>query len=86
MQTCLCFYDPKAKSFLCQQEKIKGHIARRFSGHPTNGYPFRALFVVDEYNKYYDELSKKEHIKVNHRIRALKKLLPLIEVSLRISS
>ncbi len=79
LQTCLCFYDPKTKSFLCWEEKIKGHIAKRPSGNPTNGYPFRALFIVDEYNKYYDELSEEEHIRVNHRIRALKRLIPSIE-------
>lgn len=60
--------------FLFEQEKIKGYIAEKVSKKPTNGYPFRALFIVDKLNKYYDELTEKEHKKINHRLKALKKL------------
>jgi XTP/dITP diphosphohydrolase len=54
----------------CQQEKIKGYIAEKPSGKATNGYPFRALFIVEKYNKYYDELTKEEHQKINHRFKS----------------
>jgi inosine/xanthosine triphosphate pyrophosphatase family protein len=30
--------------------------------------------IVDKYNKFYDELTKEEHVKVNHRLKALKRL------------
>jgi len=65
---------PKGDQIIFEQEKIKGHIAEKPTGRPTNGYPFRALFIVDEFNKYYDELTEAEHDKINHRYRALKKL------------
>jgi len=60
---------------ICEQEKIKGHIAKKSSGRPTKGYPFRALFVVEKYNKYYDELTDRQHHEINHRLIALKRLL-----------
>ena len=43
------------------------------------GYPFRAVFIVDKYNKYYDELTEKEHQLINHRLKALKRLTKRIE-------
>ncbi|KKQ24282.1 MAG: Non-canonical purine NTP pyrophosphatase [Candidatus Roizmanbacteria bacterium GW2011_GWC2_37_13] len=77
LETCVCFYmpgHPKRDQVIFEQEKVKGHIAEKPSWRPTNGYPFRALFIVDEFGKYYDELTDEEHDKINHRYRALKKL------------
>jgi XTP/dITP diphosphohydrolase len=77
LETCVTFFmpgHPKGDQIIFEQEKIKGHIAEKPTGRPTNGYPFRALFIVDEFNKYYDELTEAEHDKINHRYRALKKL------------
>lgn len=74
LQTCVCFYHPETKKIFFEEEKIKGHIAEKASNKPTNGYPFRALFIVDQFNKYYDELTEEEHQQVNHRLKALKRL------------
>lgn len=74
LETCLCFYNPQINKLIYETEKIKGHIAEKTSGRPTNGYPFRALFIVDKFNKYYDELTKEEHHQINHRLKALKRL------------
>lgn len=92
LETCVCFYLPKehpqggrtdslrVKDILIfEQEKIKGHIAEKPTGRPTNGYPFRALFIVDEFNKYYDELTPEEHDRINHRFKALKRLTKRIK-------
>ncbi len=83
LSVCLCYFDPKTKMTLCKQEKINGHIAEVPSGRPTNGYPFRALFVVDELGKYYDELTEEEHNKINHRLKALKRLINNIKYMLK---
>ncbi len=83
LETCLCFYDPKTKKQLCEQEKIKGLIAEKPSGRPTLGYPYRALFIVKEFNKYYDELTDEEHKIINHRLKALKRLVIKIETVLK---
>lgn len=75
LETCLCFYFPQKNVFLFQQEKIKGYIAEKPSKKRIQGYPFRALFIVKRFNKYYDDLTEKEHQKVNHRLKAIKKIL-----------
>ncbi|HEX7543070.1 MAG TPA: non-canonical purine NTP pyrophosphatase, partial [Patescibacteria group bacterium] len=72
-------YHSKTKSVFFEEEKIKGHIAEKPSGKPTKGYPFRAIFIVDKFNKYYDELTDKEHRQVNHRLIALKRLTKRIK-------
>lgn len=66
--------------FICQQEKIKGYIAEKPSEKATYGYPFRALFVVEKFSKYYDELTENEHQEINHRLKAIKKLIPKIKL------
>ncbi|MFA5769921.1 MAG: non-canonical purine NTP pyrophosphatase [Patescibacteria group bacterium] len=75
LETCLCFYNPQTKKTIFEKEKIKGHIAEKASNRPTNGYPYRALFIVKKYNKYYDQLTEDEHHEVNHRLIALKRLI-----------
>ena len=88
LQTCLCFYLPSQfklsekenkQRFFFETEKIKGYIAQKPSNKPTNGYPFRALFVVEKFNKYYDEITDKEHQQINHRLIAIKKLIKKIK-------
>lgn len=71
LQTSLCFYNPQTKEMIIKKKRIKGYIALQPSGRPTQGYPYRALFVVKKYNKYYDELTDEEHRVINHRLKAL---------------
>ena len=74
LQTCIYFYDPKTTILFYETEKIYGYIAEKPSGRPTEGYPFRALFIVNKFNKFYDELTQKEHQQINHRLKALRRL------------
>jgi XTP/dITP diphosphohydrolase len=80
LQVCLCFFDPKTKKISFEEEKIEGFIEKKPSGKKTFGYPFRALFIVKKFNKYYDELNKEEHQQINHRLAALKKLIKKINI------
>lgn len=79
LETCITFYDPKTETILFEQEKIKGHISETAVNVPTNGYPFRALFIVDRFNKFYDDLTLSEHDVINHRFIALKALTKRIK-------
>ena len=82
LETCLTFYvpsHPEGDQAIFEQEKVKGRIAEKPSGKPVPGYPYRAIFIVDEFNKYYDELTPQEHNKINHRLKALKRLVKKIE-------
>lgn len=80
--TCVCLYEPESTQFSCEQEGIKGRINTEPLTWDTNGYPYRALFIVDEYNKFYDELTKEEHHEINHRLKALKRLSDAIRLHL----
>lgn len=74
LQTCITFYDPKNQTAFSETEKIDGFIADKASNKRIEGYPFRALFIVKKFNKYYDELTGKEHEEINHRLKAAKRL------------
>ena len=82
LQVCLCFFDPKTKKIFFEEESIEGYIAEKPSGKATFGYPFRALLIVEKFNKYYDELTEEEHWQINHRLKALKRLVHKIITSL----
>lgn len=79
LQTCICFFHPAGGIIICEEEKIKGHIAQKPSSKFAPGFPYRALLVVDEFNKYYDELTGDEHDQINHRLKALRRLVKRIE-------
>jgi XTP/dITP diphosphohydrolase len=76
LETCVCYYD--GENLIWEQEKIKGYIAEKPSKNRIRGYPFRSLFIVEKFSKYYDELTEKEHLMINHRIKALKRLIDKI--------
>jgi len=80
LRVCLCFFNPKTQEIFFEEESIKGFITEKPSNKPTFGYPFRSLFIVKKFNKYYDELTKKEHQQTNHRLIALKKLIKKIKI------
>lgn len=78
LELVLCFYDPAAKSTEFETERISGTIVDTPSKKSQKGFPYRAILIVDRFNKYYDELSRDEHEKINHRLIALKRLTPKI--------
>jgi len=80
LQVCLCFFDPLSQKIFFEEEKIEGFIAEKQIEKVTFGYPFRSLFIVKKFNKYYDELTEKEHQQINHRLIALKKLIKKINI------
>ena len=79
LETVLCFYNPQTNTIIFEREKISGHISEVPSSKRITGYPFRAVFIVDKFKKYYDELTEEEHQQVNHRLKALKRLTKKID-------
>ena len=90
LETCICFYwpvastpqdsrNPEGSAIICEQKKIKGCIAEKPSPRRIDGFPYRALFIVSKFNKYYDDLTEKEHTEINHRLKALKRLVKRIK-------
>ena len=74
LQLVLCFLDPISGNLLFESEKIDGRVADKSCERRINGFPYRALLKVFPFKKYYDDLSLEEHVQVNHRLKALKKL------------
>lgn len=79
LKITLSFFHPKKQIIKTQTETIKGYIGLKPSNNIKPGYPFRSLFIVNKFNKYYDELTEEEHLKINHRLIALKKLFHKIK-------
>lgn len=75
---CLHYFNPFRNTHLEVIKSIEGHIAHHSGGLVRPGFPYRALFIVDMFNKFYDELAHEEHDQVNHRLLAVKELAPLI--------
>ncbi len=75
LQTCICFFNPENKKTIYEEENIKGYITEKPTKNFIKGFPYRALFIVNKFNKYYDELTNKENAQINHRLIALKKLI-----------
>jgi len=72
LTTCVVFYN--GEHLLRETGAIKGYITQEPSKQKTAGYPFRDIFVVSGLEKYYNELTKKEHQQVNHRQEAVENL------------
>jgi len=79
LKTCVLFYDPINNFEIIKEEMIEGIIAREPSKRRIEGYPFRSIFIVKEFGKYYDDLTTEEQERINHRIRALKSIVEEIK-------
>lgn len=77
LRTCLCFYDPRTEDGFCEEGIIDGYISEQAldRSHLTPGYPYRGIFTVKKFNKYYDDLTEEEHEQTNHRRDALRKVI-----------
>jgi XTP/dITP diphosphohydrolase len=71
MALCLCYYNPIMGTIETVETALTGHVAFKPNDKYIKGFPFRALHIVDPFNKYYDELTEAEHEQVNHRRKAV---------------
>ena len=62
------------KKTVTSEAMISGVIAEKPSKNRIRGYPYRSLFLVTQFKKYYDDLTDEEHEIVNHRKKALEKI------------
>ncbi len=71
---CLAWPDGKYQLF---EGVCPGHIAQDY--HGTNGFGYDPIFVVDELDKCFAELSADEKNAVSHRGRAFKKVSSFLQ-------
>ncbi len=79
LQTWLCFKDPQSNSVFFSHGTICGRIAEKPSSRRVQGYPYRSLFIVGSLDRYYDELTEEEHLRINHRRAASYRLVKKIQ-------
>lgn len=75
----LWYTNPQRKTHHVSSADLDGTIAHHVGPHAKRGFPYRALFIVKHFNKFYDELSSEEHAQVNHRLKAARELIPFIQ-------
>ncbi len=73
-ETCMYFFDPSTKKSTHASGIVNGTISETPDSTITPGYPYRSVFLVDSFHKYYTELSHEEHAQINHRLKALKQI------------
>lgn len=78
----LCYYNPKSKKEFMESAKVQGRIAQKANSTPAEGYPFRKIFILDGLNKYFSDITHEEHLQINHRFKALKRLMKKITTEL----
>ena len=61
---------------------IEGAILDQATDTIDPGYPFRSLLFLPRFQKLYRDLTPQEHELINHRIAALRTLLPAIKKQL----
>ena len=78
-RTVVSFAMPTGKVW-STKGKVSGIISKKPLLKILKGYPYRSFFFLPKVNKFYheSELSKKEQKLYNHRYKAVRKLLPLI--------
>lgn len=72
LTTCLSYFDPQSDTLIQQSMSIEGMISEVASKKKYPGYPYKSLFIVSAFGKFYGELTNEEHEKVNHRQLALR--------------
>lgn len=62
---------------------VPGHIAKEVHGH--GGFGYDPIFICDEVNKTYAEMTNEEKNKFSHRGKALKKLITFLFIKGKIN-
>lgn len=70
----LHFIDPVSGQDIVEKESVEGSISKHQTQTWQPGFPYRAVFKVNHFNKFYDELTPQEHDRINHRRIAIHRL------------
>lgn len=79
LKLVLTVYFPDVKDHISVERAIDGIIPEKPSETRIHDFPYRSVLFLPKYNKYYCDLSEKEHDQVNHRKDACRELLLKLE-------
>lgn len=77
MRLVICLASPNGRYFLSKGE-IKGYITPKPCKKIIKGFPFRSIFWIPRFKKHYVYLNKKEQELINHRKKALRKIIKIL--------
>ena len=72
----IVFYN--GEHVLKSENWIEGYIAESASEETLQGFPYRSILMIPQFNKLYKDLTHEEHEQVNFRRKNLKELKPKI--------
>src|SRR3989344_3662093 len=75
----VCVYLPAEREAIFVENAIEGIIPEKPSEKIADGFPYRSVLFLPQYNKFYIDLSGEEHEEINHRRQACKELLLKLE-------
>ena len=61
------------------KNSTEGRLTDKMRQGYQKGFPYRALFIVDKFNKYYMDLSDEEYDQADHRRRNVEELIKYLE-------
>ena len=67
------------KKVLTFEGKKRGIILTKPRGKIIPGYPYRSIFYLPKYKKSFNQLNFNEEIKIGHRKKPIKKLIPILK-------
>lgn len=73
LRAVLCCYN--GSEYVCAEAAVEGRVPRKAAPF-SPGFPYRGLLFIPQFGKMYGALSENEHGALNHRRKALQKLLP----------
>jgi len=77
LTTVVAFFD--GNQVYTKRASIEGTIVNKQpEGRIEPGYPFRLLLFIPQYGKVFQDLTKEEHLLINHRRKAIRALKPTI--------
>lgn len=77
LTTVVAFFD--GTRMLTARESVDGFVTNKAAPIKEKGFPFRALFLLPQFGKLYQDLTTDEHKEVNHRRRAWLRLREMIK-------
>lgn len=76
LRTVVAFFD--GVKCVTDSESLGGYIVEERPKEVRPGYPFRSLLFIPQFGKLFKDLTSEEHDSVNHRLKALKRLRPVL--------
>ncbi len=72
-------YFPQERDHVSAEGLIEGTVSEKPSLIKVEGFPYRSILFLPQFNKYFIELTNEEYEKINHRKKICQELLMKLE-------